>query len=95
MLSFGLCFNHFNHNLFSRDGISYLFSYYKYIALLRREGYREREEPVVGYNSGFNPHMKHSVEPLQVFVSVLRQLVILWLMLKVMSALSVHYRALQ
>merc|ERR1719430_1692949 len=29
-----------------------------------REGYREVEESV-GYNSGFNPHMKHSVEPLQ------------------------------
>jgi len=29
-----------------------------------REGYREVEESM-GYNSGFNPHMKHSVEPLQ------------------------------
>ena len=43
---------------------------YKQITPLYREGYREREDPVVGYNSGFNPHMKHSVEPLQVFVNV-------------------------
>ena len=34
-----------------------------YFTSVFREGYRDREEPV-GYNSGFNPHMKHSVEPL-------------------------------
>ena len=61
----------------------HLFSYQT--TSLHREGYRE--DPVVGYNSGFNPHMKHSVEPLQVFVQ-LRHFV-------VDAALLDHYQALQ
>ena len=78
---------------FFRDGIPFFFFFLSLqTILLRREGYREREEPV-GYNSGFNPHMKHSVEPLQV---LLRRLLMLWLMPKSnVSASSVHYQAVQ